>query len=35
LLDFNRMIDKLPNNGIEMDFKKLALLKTTHAWRSL
>ena len=27
------MIDKLPNNGIEMDFKKLALLKTTHAWR--
>ena len=27
LLDFNRMIDKLSNSGIEMGFKKLALSK--------
>jgi len=25
------MIDKLPINGIKMDFKKLPLFKTTHA----
>jgi hypothetical protein len=23
----------LPNKGIEMDFEKQALFKTTHAWR--
>ena len=28
LLDFNRIIDKLPHNGIEIDFNKLALFKT-------
>jgi len=35
LLDSNRMIDKLPNDGIEMDFKKLPLFKTTHAQSSV
>ena len=29
LLDFNRMIDKLPINGIKIDFKKLELITDT------